>query len=95
MSTQAGEEGLEFGARAANQLLDSGHLVVTVFMFNTFLLLVVIVWLFRMYHNERKENTRLINELIEVKTKMLNAIREWRKQIEDFMRVLFDNGDNR
>lgn len=88
-------EQLKIGARSAEQLLDSGHLVVAVFVLNTFILLALIVWLIRMLQHERRANAELTKELIEVKTKMLNAIREWRRQIEDFMRALFDNGNNR
>jgi hypothetical protein len=73
------------GADAAAKILDSGHLVVAVFMLLTIILFGMVVWLLR-------ENKRLNSLLSDLQEKTIIAFKNQEKQIELLLARLGNGG---
>jgi hypothetical protein len=85
---------LAVGAQAASQLLDSGHIVVTVFVVHTAILICVIIFVLRLWREERKETVRLNNIIVDMVGKMIEAMKDSREQVETLTKVLL-HGNNK
>ena len=70
------------GASAAGKLLDSGHIVVSVFLLLTVILIGLIYWLARAWRTERKECIRLSTLFTDMQIKNVMALKEQEHQIE-------------
>ena len=60
-------------------------------MLLTCILLAIIVLLFRLWMKERKENIKLVDQIVRVQVKVLVALREMKSQIETLLKTVFND----
>lgn len=60
-------------------------------MLLTCILLAIIILLFRLWMKERKENIKLVDQIVRVQVKVLVALREMKSQIETLLKTVFND----